>query len=352
MANSDQMQLFDTYNFPKTRYQGSKYKLRSWIGDQLSKIEFDTALDAFSGTCSISYTIKEMGKQVTCNDILPFNTIIGKALVENSGEVITNEDIVNVLTKKSNISYKYFIESTFHDIYFTDEENQWLDIVVQNILLLENEYKRAMLFWAVFQACISKRPYNLFHRKNLYVRTSEVERSFGNKATWDKSFDQHFKKFCSEINNSIFDNNRNNFSVNGDILESNLNADLIYIDPPYIPNKGTLTLYGDFYHFLDGLVDYSNWQSRIDYSTKNLKIRYPLSIWENKKLISSGFEQLIDKFKKSTLAISYRSDGHPSIETIISMLKRHDKKADVVSVDYKYVLSKIFDAKEVLIISE
>ena len=69
MANSDQIQLFDTYRFPKTRYQGSKYKLRSWIGDQLSKIEFDTALDAFSGTCSISYTMKEMGKQVTCNDI-------------------------------------------------------------------------------------------------------------------------------------------------------------------------------------------------------------------------------------------------------------------------------------------
>ncbi len=49
--------------------------------------------------------------------------------------------------------------------------------------------KKAMFLWALFQSCISKRPYNLFHRKNLYVRTADVKRNFGNKTTWDKPFE-------------------------------------------------------------------------------------------------------------------------------------------------------------------
>jgi hypothetical protein len=52
-----------------------------------------------------------------------------------------------------------------------------------NIGELNNEYKRAIAYSALCQACLAKRPYNLFHRANLYMRTQDVERSFGNKTT-------------------------------------------------------------------------------------------------------------------------------------------------------------------------
>ena len=71
-----------TAKFPSTRYQGSKQKFVDWIWQCVKDIPFYTVLDAFGGTGCVSYKMKEEGKKVTYNDILPFNSIIGKALIE------------------------------------------------------------------------------------------------------------------------------------------------------------------------------------------------------------------------------------------------------------------------------
>lgn len=347
-----QQDLFKLHKFPTTRYQGSKYKLREWIKQSLIDLEFETAIDAFSGTSSVGYVLKEMGKQVYSNDILRFNYFVSKALIENSKEQISEDDIISVITRNDSIIYSDFIKKTFQDIYYTEPENEWLDIVAQNILLVENKHKQAMLYWALYQSCIAKRPYNLFHRKNLYVRTSDVDRKFGNKTTWDKPFEQHFRNFIKEINNAIFDNLKPNMSFWGDVFDLNISADLVYIDTPYIPIKGTLTLYGEFYHFLDGLTDYKNWGDKIDYNSKHKKLHQPYSIWEDKKNILLAFEKLISKFKNSIIVISYREDGIPSIEELTGLLLVHNKTVKIKSVEYKYVLSKKQNAKEVLIIAE
>ena len=344
--------LFESYKFPKTRYQGSKYKLQKWIRHHLEELEFQTALDAFSGTSSVSYIMKELNKTVYSNDILKFNYFVAKALIENSNEQITKEDFNNIITKQDGYNYSYFIKDTFQDIYFLDSENKWLDIVVQNIHQLKNENKKSMFLWALYQSCISKRPYNLFHRKNLYVRTADVKRNFGNKSTWDKPFEEHFFKFVKEINSAVFDNSRDNSAYNSDIFELDIEVDLVYIDTPYIPQKGTLTHYRDFYHFLDGLTDYFNWDREIDYGSKHRKLKSVYNIWEDKKNILSGFEELIKKFQQSILVISYRSDGIPTVEEISDILRRYGKKVKIETIDYQYVLSKKQNLKEVLIIGE
>ena len=352
MSKSPNLFNFNTYKFPRTRYQGSKYKLKEWIRDSLSKIEFNTALDAFSGTSAISFIMKEMNKTVYSNDILKFNYDISKALIENNNEQITKEEFNEVITKKENFNYFYFIKNTFQDIYFLDEENEWLDIVIQNIHQLKNEYKKSMFLWALYQSCISKRPYNLFHRKNLYVRTSNVKRNFGNKTTWDKSFEKHFYSFINEINNAIFDNNKKNKVFCSDIFNLNLSVDLVYFDTPYIPNKGTLTHYRDFYHFLDGLSDYYNWKDKIDYTSKHKKLKSTYNIWEDKNKITSGFKELIEKFQNSIIVISYREDGIPSINQLVEILKEYGKEVSIETINYQYALSKKQNLKEVLIIGK
>lgn len=352
MSKSPNLFNFNTYKFPRTRYQGSKYKLKEWIRDSLSKIEFNTALDAFSGTSVISFIMKEMNKTVYSNDILKFNYDISKALIENNNEQITKEEFNEVITKKENFNYFYFIKNTFQDIYFLDEENEWLDIVIQNIHQLKNEYKKSMFLWALYQSCISKRPYNLFHRKNLYVRTSNVKRNFGNKTTWDKSFEKHFYSFINEINNAIFDNNKKNKVFCSDIFNLNLSVDLVYFDTPYIPNKGTLTHYRDFYHFLDGLSDYYNWKDKIDYTSKHKKLKSTYNIWEDKNKITSGFKELIEKFQNSIIVISYREDGIPSINQLVEILKEYGKEVSIETINYQYALSKKQNLKEVLIIGK
>ena len=132
-------------SFPSTRYQGSKYKLVDWINYNTRHLKFETVLDAFGGTGCVSYIFKKQGKQVFYNDILKFNSYIATALIKNSTEILEEKDINFILTKHLSIKYPTFIQDNFKDIYFTQDENKWLDIVITNIFKISNEYKKAIL---------------------------------------------------------------------------------------------------------------------------------------------------------------------------------------------------------------
>ena len=338
--------------FPSTRYQGSKNKILDWISHSTKDLNFETVLDAFGGTRSVGYMFKKQGKQVFYNDYLKFNNIIGLALIENNNIFLNEKDLNFILQKHDYINYPTFIHDTFHDIYFTDEENMWLDQVITNIYQFENKYKQSLAFFALFQACIIKRPYNLFHRKNLYVRTAEIERSFGNKKTWDTPFEKHFLKFVDEANNAVLDNKKNNLAFRKDIFDWDYaKPDLVYIDTPYISSKGIGLNYFDFYHFLEGIMEYDEWANLIDCKSKHKKIKNEKNEWCNKGQIHNAFQNLFNKFQDSLLVISYRDDGIPTTQELIEMLKKLGKQVEVKKMDYKYVLSN-GNSKEVLIIAK
>lgn len=337
--------------FPSTRYQGSKAKFADWIWYEISQIPFQTVLDAFGGTGSVAYKLKDNGKAVTYNDILPFNSIIGKAIIENKSILLGESDISLILEEREDIDYPTFIADNFKDIYYTDDENHWLDVVRYNISTITNEYKRAIAWFALFQSCIIKRPYNLFHRKNLYVRLMDVKRSFGNKKTWDTPFETHFRNFVHEANNAVFNNGVECHAINMDALNVDTKFDLVYIDTPYINEKGVGVDYADFYHFLNGLVYYDNWADLIDFKSKHHRLKRQYNIWSDKDNIINGFVQLIEHFEDSILVFSYRSNGIPSIENLVNILIKHNRHNELrYSHDIKYALSET-KSKEVLIIS-
>lgn len=354
IKEADQSTLFELpkrAKFPSTRFQGSKTKLVDKIWECIKDLDFQSSLDLFGGTGAVGYMLKTKGKQVYYNDYLKFNYLNGLALIENSREILNDKDLDFILSKHSNIEYPNFIEKTFHDIYFTDEENQWLDIVSTNIRQVKNKYKQALVYFVLFQACTIKRPYNLFHRKNLYVRFADVERSFGNKTTWDKSFEEHFSNFVKEANNAVFDNGQNNRSFNEDASNLNIKAGLIYIDTPYISKKGTGVDYIDFYHFLEGLSDYPNWYKHIDFDSKHRKFKNKKSVWSDKNKITEAFDKLFEKYRDSILVVSYRSDGIPSPEELQNLMKKYKKNVyEAFRSEYKYVLSKNGESKEILLI--
>jgi adenine-specific DNA-methyltransferase len=339
--------------FPSTRFQGSKAKLLNQIWEHLKDIKFESVIDLFGGTGSVGYMLKSKGKQVFYNDYLKCNYLAGLALIENSKEILDENDIDFILSVHSNIDYPDFIQKTFQDTYFTDQENKWLDIVSTNIRQIENTYKQALAYYALFQSCIIKRPYNLFHRKNLYVRFANVERSFGNKITWDKPFEDHFINFVKEANDAVFDNKQKNKASNKDAIKLEIKADLVYIDTPYISNKGSAVDYLDFYHFLEGISDYTNWFNKIDYKSKHRKFKTEKSVWADKKRIAQAFDDLFSRYKDSILVISYRSDGIPTSDELIQLLRKYKKEVkEVFRSDYKYALSKNGESKEILIIAK
>lgn len=356
MAQGKQLSLFhpNKFNntlFPSTRFQGSKRKLIDWIQDSVADLEFDTVLDVFGGTASVSHRFKQMGKQVTYNDSLAFNWSIGFALIENSQVKLSPEDVKTILTRHNDVSYPEFISQTFHDIYFTDEENSWLDYVIYNIEhLLENPFKQALARFALFQACIIKRPYNLFHRANLYMRNAEVVRSFGNKVTWDTPFEVHFRSFVNEANNAIFDNERDNKALNIDAFETPAGADLVYLDPPYLNSRGIGVDYRDFYHFLEGMMNYPQWAEIIDWHSKHKRLSRLPSVWTNTNTILDAFDILIERHRNSSIIISYRDNGIPSQEQIIDVLKAHKAQIIQARLPKQYALAK-YKSHELLLIA-
>lgn len=344
--------LFHMPTFPSTRYQGSKNKIVDWIWDNLQSLTFETCLDAFGGTGVVAYKLKQMNKHVTYNDILRFNYHFGRAIIENKNTILTKKDIENILQKQPNITYPTVVADNFKDIYFTQAENHWIDQVITNIWNLENPYKQSLAFFALSQACIIKRPYNLFHRKNLYIRLADVERSFGNKTTWDTPFPELFHRFVREVNRAVFDNGKENIATCKDILDIDTPPfDLVYIDPPYVSRKGVGTDYRDFYHFLEGLTMYEKWEAEINYKSKHHRLKRTPSRWKDKSQIHSAFNDVFAKFKNSILVVSYRSDGIPSIDDLVTMMKRYKTNVHVVDYGaYQYALSKNRKSKEMLII--
>ena len=130
-----------------------------------------------------------------------------------------------------------------------------------------------------------------------------------------------------------------------------VNADLIYIDTPYISAKGIGVNYFDFYHFLEGIVFYDQWPNLIDEKSKHKKIKNGQNEWCNKGKIHGAFERLFDKFKNSILVVSYRDDGTPTIPELVNMLKKYKKSVELKKIEYKYVLSS-GNSKEILIIAK
>lgn len=351
-----QQSLFSTqqrYNvaFPSTRYQGSKRRLTEWIWANVEDLEFDTALDLFGGTGCVSHLFKTAGKRVIYNDHLRFNWHIGLALIQNAQIRLEPDDIEVVLSKQTGIRYPDLIQRVFSGIYFTDDENAWLDYVIYNIdHLLAHPIKQALARFALYQACIVKRPYNLFHRANLYMREAEVRRSFGNKTTWDTPFEAHFRAFATEANAAVFDNGRDNLAIWGDALEAPTDVDLVYLDPPYVSRKGVGVDYLEFYHFLEGLSAYDDWPHKIDHRTKHRRLKRQESPWVRPDTILAAFEAVIARYQNSVLVVSYRSDGIPSPNVLMDMLRGYKPKVFEANKTQKYVLSKQ-DSKELLLIA-
>jgi adenine-specific DNA methylase len=343
--------------FPTTRYQGSKRKLIPWLLSCLDQLEFESVLDLFGGTASVSYALKERGKRVHYNDYLQFNQQVGLALIENQLELARDASLEAVLAagnEAADASNRTigFIAESFAGIYFTDKENRWLDGVVPAIAALPESPERAILWAALGQAALIKRPYNLFHRANLAMRERNVERSFGNKVTWDRPFDHYLKNFVQEYNEAVFDSGVPCKSTCLDAQGLVPDTDLVYLDPPYTSSRGNGVDYHGFYHFLEGLLAYDNWSDQLDLARKHKPLARRSNPWSHADQVAGAFEEVFTACESvPLLALSYRADGLPPVVELCNILQRFGRSVQVHEAsNYQYALSGR-KAGEVLIIA-
>jgi len=343
---------------PVTRYYGSKRKLVKKIWEALTEqgLEFDSVLDIFGGTGSFSYFAKKNNKEVIYNDIFTFNQHIGQKLIEQSSNELGLDEAVGLLFPQKGISYRNSITKNFNGIFFTNEENQQIDVFVQNADRLESNNKKLSAYYILYQSCIIKRPYNLFHRNNLSMRTNYSGGGFGNKVTWERSFEELFKRFIDELNEVTFDNGRNNIAVNFSALNCPMRADLVYIDPPYFSKTRNHTTYHSKYHFLEGLAHYNEIEQNIDFGKTNNEIQINKTTeFEKPQLFCNQLGQLLRQHNDASVAISYRNNGIPSIEEIAEtvQISRPNSRVEIIDLGlYGYALNKSNSSNnEFLIIS-
>jgi len=328
--------------FPKTRYYGSKKRILGWIYENLKDLEYQTVLDCFGGTASVSLLFQAMGKEITFHDALQSNTISAKVLLRggiSSKQLIKFENFFNEIKPLQ----KGFISQTFQTIYFTDEENNWLDGAIEAIKGLKNKADRELCLYVLFQASMMKRPYNLFHRANLYLRNADVKRSFGNLTTWNTPFPETAKKILYELH-KLPNRHEHDFCVLSPSSAEEIPAkyDLIYIDPPYISDTTKNDGYWKKYHFLEGIAQYDKWHSMIDdsHKTKMLHMNPHIKKWESKHQFTQRLFDLIEHHKNSIVVLSYMTNAIPSVKELEVFFHLHFKNVILNLQPLSHALAK------------
>ena len=326
---SDQVSLY-----PPTRFMGSKRKLLSEIWNVASRFEFDTVVDLFSGSGIVGYMFKSHGKTVISNDYMAMSATFTKAMVENNTVTLPIEEAKKLLIKKGEVDH--FVSDTFKDLYYTDDENELIDILRTNIASIDDPYKKAIAMTALIRACTKKRPRGIF--------TYTGHRYDDGRKDLQKSLSQQFLEAVEAVNNAVFDNHKVNKSVNGDAMALDVaTPDLVYIDPPYYSPLSD-NEYVRRYHFIEGLA--RDWKGvEIQEHTKTKKFKSYPTPFSTKNGAYDAFDKLFSKFSDSILIVSYSSNSLPTQEDMVALMKKYKENVEVVPVDYKYAFGNQDDAK-------
>jgi len=340
------MQEVRTYS---TRFQGSKKRVLGWLLGTigLEDLPAGTIFDAFSGSGIVSYSFARAGWEVTaCDQLLHCGQTL-EAFIGNTADL--DVDLLLEDIEAGSPGPFQFLIPEYAGIFFPEDELRWLACAANRISQLPSG-EWALAGWALSQSALSKRPYNLFHRANLSMRTRDVSRSFGNKTTWEKPFPDHFRKFVGEVLKFRLPNATPPQIHIGDARKVEGAFDLVYVDPPYLDSKGKAPPYRDFYGFLDLLIKPSLFRS-----INPSKAHKPLTsgydkLWDTPEGALEAFAAIFERHQESTLVLSYRDDGRPSIDELEDLLSQYKSDVEVAKVPINYALAHKTSVHETLLI--
>lgn len=312
-------------SYPEFRYMGSKHRLLPWIHGVLANLDFESAADPFLGSGCVAYLLKCMGKRVIGSDFLNFPTVIAKATVENNSYELDGpamKRLLQPLRKRSQ-----FIERTFSGIFYTRTDLQFLDRICSNVEKLDNEFRQALARAALIRSCLKKQPRGVF--------TVSGNRYDDGRRDLKLSIEEHFLEQVTKFNAAVFGNGRRHTIRRGDVFELPAReADLVYLDPPYVPRADD-NCYMKRYHFLEGVSCY--WRGvELMPETKVKKIAKPFTPFSYRRTALDAFQRLFAMYQKSTIVLSYSSNGYPDRAELQSLLGQYKKNIQTYERPHRY----------------
>jgi DNA adenine methylase/adenine-specific DNA-methyltransferase len=333
--------------YPRMRFMGNKYKLIPWLHEIFQTIDFQSVLEPFSGSGTVSYLFKTLDKRVKASDFLIFPNVITKAIVENNEVEISKKSIdkiINAAKIKSGFAIK-----TYENIFFNNEDLNFIDSFWSQINTLDNEYEINIAKTALIRSCAKRQTRGVF-------TVASSDKYDDGRRDLRLSLKEHFIEQCEIVNKAVFSSNQQCLSLKSDVFNQNdLSYDLVYLDPPYIPKEND-NCYMKRYHFLEGVACYWKDQEIME-TSKVKKIKKPFTPFSYKRTAIQTFDNLFKHFQNSKVALSYSSNSIPSLDILTGLMNKYNSKVEVFEMDYTYTFgthknAKINQAKEYLILGQ
>ena len=325
---------YKTSGINNRRYLGNKYKLLPFIKKIVeSECEgINTVADIFAGTGAVASAFVD--KKLITNDIMYSNYICHIAWF--STEEYSEDKIIDYILYYNNIETdeENYMSENFSNTFFSNKDCSKIGFIREDI---EKLY---------FSGKINLREKALLITSLLYAM-DKIANTCGHYDAYrqNTTFDKELELFVPTPSNRLNINNQC-FNMDTNKLVNNIEADLVYIDPPYNSRQ-----YCDAYHLLENVAC---WKKPKVFGVAKKMDRNNLKSDYCTMKATQAFEELIKNTKAKYILLSYnnmaekgndRSNAKISDMDIIRILSAKGE-VKVFSENYKAFTTGKSDIKE------
>ena len=305
------------------RYLGNKYKLLPFITGVVNDEcpDITSIADIFAGTGAVSSAFTD--KVIITNDLMYSNYICNYAWF--GAEEYDPQIIIDCVVRYNALTdlEDNYMTDNFADTYFSRDDCAKIGYIREDIEVL---YKKGD---------INTRERAILITSLLYAM-DKIANTCGHYDAYRKGveFDKSLELYVPMANRQ---NNPNNqcFNMDSNELVKNIEADLVYIDPPYNSRQ-----YCDAYHLLENVA---RWEKPEVFGVAKKMDRSSMKSKYCTQSATEAFEQLIGDIKAKYILLSYnnmaekgndRSNAKISDQDIMRILEKKGE-VKIFSESYK-----------------
>ncbi|MDE7157109.1 MAG: DNA adenine methylase, partial [Lachnospiraceae bacterium] len=332
--NIPQEPEYKTTKINNRRYLGNKYKLLEFIRNVVKEecTNINTVADIFAGTGAVASAFSD--KKIITNDIMYSNYICHVAWF--GSEKYSKEKIIDLIMEYNHLSVSgdNYMSENFANTYFDLNDCRKIGFIREDI---EDRFNTGE---------INTRERALLITSLLYAM-DKIANTCGHYDAYRQGieYDRHLELAVPVTEENL---NINNVCYNMDTnqLAAEIEADLVYIDPPYNSRQ-----YCDAYHLLENVA---RWEKPPVYGVAKKMDRSALKSNYCTKKAAEAFEALIDSVHGKYILLSYnnmaekgndRSNAKISDEDIMRILQKKGE-VKIFEEDYKAFSTGKSDIRE------